>query len=332
MPHFRKIQLPATAVNMVLFLVVLVWTLWMTIIGPSTAFSIVEEHWPITLTMIFGSLVAGATSEGGGAIAFPVFTKILHISPIDAKVFSLAIQSVGMTAASLVILALRIPVEWRVIIWVSWGGVIGIILGSLVAPLLPPSVVKMSFTVLVTSFAVTLFILNRGIRLFHMRLPRFQWVERRWLIAAGIIGGVMSGLVGNGIDIITFSVMVLYFRISEKIATPTSVILMAINALVGFSLHYFVLGGFNETVQSYWLSAVPVVVVGAPLGAIICSMMSREWIVRALLMLIAIEFISSILLIPFTPAALLASAIVAVVFSTAYYLMYRSQIYKPIDT
>lgn len=55
----------------------------------------------------------------------------------------------------------------------------------------------------------------------------------------------MSGLVGNGIDIITFSVMVLLFRLSEKIATPTSVILMAINALVGFALHALVIGNFT---------------------------------------------------------------------------------------
>jgi uncharacterized membrane protein YfcA len=61
-------------------------------------------------------------------------------------------------------------------------------------------------------------------------LARRNWVptlargNQKW-------GGLMSGLVG--IDIVTFSVMVLLFRISEKIATPTSVILMALNAVIG---------------------------------------------------------------------------------------------------
>ncbi len=65
-------------------------------------FAYIQNHWEISLTMVFGSLIAGATSEGGGAVAFPVFTKLLHISPQEATVFSLAIQSVGMTAASIV--------------------------------------------------------------------------------------------------------------------------------------------------------------------------------------------------------------------------------------
>jgi hypothetical protein len=55
--------------------------------------------WVVRLS--FGSMIAGGTSLGGGAVAFPVFTKVLHITPYDAKVFSLAIQSVGMSAASL---------------------------------------------------------------------------------------------------------------------------------------------------------------------------------------------------------------------------------------
>ncbi|MFM8770959.1 MAG: sulfite exporter TauE/SafE family protein, partial [Candidatus Kapaibacterium sp.] len=35
--------------------------------------------WPAALTMVFGSFIAGASAEGGGAIAFPVFTLLLKI-------------------------------------------------------------------------------------------------------------------------------------------------------------------------------------------------------------------------------------------------------------
>ena len=35
-------------------------------------FQYFPTHYPMTITMIFGSMVAGATSEGGGAVAFPV--------------------------------------------------------------------------------------------------------------------------------------------------------------------------------------------------------------------------------------------------------------------
>jgi uncharacterized membrane protein YfcA len=313
-----------------MLLALLVWLGWYTLGGGNYLFQNIIENWEVALTMVFGSFIAGATSEGGGAVAFPVFTKVLGVAPQDAKVFSLAIQSVGMTAASLVIIIMRVQVEWRVILLASLGGIPGIIVGStFLAPVLPPALIKMSFTVMVTSFAVTLFALNRGIRDCNTRLPDSGTKVQVLLLITGFIGGTMSGLVGNGIDIITFSVMVLLFRISEKVATPTSVILMAINAFAGFMLHAFHLGGFNEQVQAYWLACIPIVVIGAPLGAMVCSMLDRVVIARILISLILIELISSLLIIQFTSMIAIASITVLITFSFLYYLMLRTRVYEP---
>lgn len=46
--------------------------------------------------MIFGAAIAGMTSEGGGAVAFPVMTLVLGIEPTVARDFSLMIQSCGL--------------------------------------------------------------------------------------------------------------------------------------------------------------------------------------------------------------------------------------------
>ena len=45
--------------------------------------------------MIVGATVGGMTSEGGGAVAFPVMTLALGIQPSIARDFSLMIQSCG---------------------------------------------------------------------------------------------------------------------------------------------------------------------------------------------------------------------------------------------
>ena len=50
------------------------------------------------------------------------------------------------------------------------------------------------------------------------------------------------------------------------VATPTSVVVMAANAMIGVGIRLFGGGVFPEA-TSYWWCAVPVVVVGAPLGA-----------------------------------------------------------------
>ena len=308
------------------------WLAWWWF-GGAQALQAIQDNWPISLTMVFGSFIPGATSEGGGAIAFPVFTKLLHIAPGDAKVFSLAIQSVGMTAASLLIVLLRVPVEWWVIRWASLAGIPGMLVGAVwLAPLLSSPAIKLSFTLLVSSFAVTLFALNRGIRDVNPQVPRRGRVELRLVLLAGFIGGCFSGLVGNGIDIVTFSLMVLLFRVCEKVATPTSVILMAINSLVGFYLHGVHLQAFTPQVMDWWLAAIPVVVVGAPLGAMLCARLHRVTIARFLILLISIELVTSLILIPIDSSLALGSAVALLVFGGIYAAMYHTDVYEPSQT
>ena len=305
-----------------------VWIVWLTLTGPSRALSNLIANWEAAVTMTLGSMVAGGTSMGGGAVAFPVFTKVLHVPPNEAKVFSLAIQSVGMSAASLTIVAMKTKVEWRFIRWASLGGIPGIILGSVfLAPILPANIIKFSFTMMVCSFGIVLFALNRKRNQRNLVIPAWGRRERVFSLVAGLWGGIVSGLVGSGMDIVGFSIMVLLFGLCEKISTPTSVILMAINAVVGFILHQYFVGDFVEPVSNYWLAAVPVVVVGAPAGAILCNLMNRKTISRVLIGLIAIELVSSLLLIPLTAKLFFYSLSMFAIFSSIYYWMYKSKIY-----
>ncbi|MDJ0687206.1 MAG: sulfite exporter TauE/SafE family protein [Xenococcaceae cyanobacterium MO_188.B32] len=304
------------------------WTLWLTALGPATAIANFIAHWQVAVTMIFGSMVAGGTSMGGGAVAFPVLTKWLQVPPHDAKVFSLAIQSIGMGAASLTIVAMRTKVEWKFIRWVGLGSIPGIVLGSVfLAPILPPEAIKISFTMMVSSFAILLFALNRTRRARNFAIPTWRKRERVFSLGVGLIGGIISSLVGSGLDIFSFSVMVLLFGLCEKVSTPTSVILMAINAWTGFILHQYFIGDFIEPVRNYWLAAVPVVVVGAPTGAILCSLLKRQTIAKILIGLISIESISSLLLIPLNSTLVSFSLCVFVLFSSIYYWMYQTKVY-----
>ncbi|MCF7970580.1 MAG: TSUP family transporter [Methylococcaceae bacterium] len=304
-----------------------VWLGWLIFTYPN-GWGVIQDYWQVSVTMIFGSIVAGATSEGGGAIAFPVFTKVLHIAASDAKVFSLAIQSVGMVAASITILMMRIKVLWRVIAWVSLGGVFGIFIGALLlSPVLASTLIRMLFTVLAVSLALTLTFLNAGFRLSHTAMPEINAKEIGLLLIVGVLGGVVSGLVGSGIDMICFSVLVLLFRVCESVATPTSVILMAINSLVGVLLHLFVLDGINAQVQAYWLAAVPVVVVGAPLGVFLCHRMHHLHIRYLLIALIFIELLSSLWILAFDVTLIVFSVSMFVLFLSLMAWMVKTKTY-----
>ena len=58
-------------------------------------FALFEDRYKMSITMIFGSMIGGATSEGGGAVAFPVMTLALSIDPGVARDFSLMCQCCG---------------------------------------------------------------------------------------------------------------------------------------------------------------------------------------------------------------------------------------------
>ena len=102
-------------------LLVLIYTTWLIYMSWSNSWHLFYEFWPVSLTMTLGSFVAGATAEGGAAVAFPIFTKVLQIPSSDARTFGLMIQAVGMTMAGVVIAIQRVKVLPRVILWVSFG-------------------------------------------------------------------------------------------------------------------------------------------------------------------------------------------------------------------
>lgn len=295
-----------------LVIAVTVFVAWL-VLGGGRALDAVAAHWPVSLTMAFGSLVGGGTSEGGGAVAFPVLTKGLAVPAAEARLFSFAIQSVGMGSATLTIAWNRVPLEWRAIRYGAPAAAIGVALSSIfLAPHLDAPTVRLLFTAILVSMALALAISHR------FAPGRRDWLDivgRREvviLVGAGLLGGLLSGLAAVGENTIMFAVLVLGFRVCERVVTPTTVVLLTIVTWTGFATHALVIGDFTGPVVDMWLAAVPVVAVGAPLGALVMTRMSRATIVRILYVLISVEFVSTVLLVPMSPvqAALFALAIV----------------------
>jgi len=272
---------------------------WLVYMDYSEQWFLYRDNWFMSITMIFGSFIAGASSEGGGAVAFPVMTLIYEISPPVARNFSLAIQSVGMTTASYIILRHRYPVEWRYLIPVSIGGIFGMILGTLfLVPVIAPAFVKMLFVTFWLSFGIVLFYVNQlSKRKVTDKLRVMPAGENVGLGFIGLLGGGLSALLGSGIDIFSFSYVTMRYHLSEKVATPTSVLIMALNSLVGFILHNLILHDFGNQEFNYWLVSIPVVVIGAPLGARFISSRTRKFVADFLYLVIIAQFIGAWLII-----------------------------------
>ena len=311
------------------FVILGVWATYMVL---ADRFFLFQQHWTLSLTMVFGSFIAGATSEGGGAVAFPVFTKVLSIPPNIARTFALAIQTVGMGAASLVIWNYRVPVVRKAILFSSTGGAAGIIFGTFyVAPHMIPAYSKIAFTIITLAFGFVLVLENRH-KDATQRFDDIRYTNHLHtavlLMGVGFIGGIFTSIVGTGLDFLTFSLLVLYFNVSEKVATPTSVVLMAINSAVGFALHHFALDTFVGATMDYWLVCVPSVIFGAPLGAVVCAGISRERIVAMLIFLILVEFVSTLLIVKFDGFSQIMAPTLFLARVGIFYLLHRARTAK----
>jgi uncharacterized membrane protein YfcA len=294
------------------FFVIPIW-LWYML--THNGFALYAQNWMAPVTMIFGAFIAGASSEGGGAVAFPVFTLLMDVPAATARNFSFACQSIGMTAASMLIIGMKIPVSWRVIIYTSIGGVVGLLLSTFyLVPLLPGSATKIFFVSLWFSFGFALYLTNKNEkREVYQELQSFGQTDIIRIVFFGFVGGAITAFFGNGIDIFTFCLFTLYYRISEKVATPTSVIIMTINTIIGFFLHVFIIKDFQEQAFHFWLCSVPPCIIFAPFGAYVISFFTRHAIAKLLYVIIVVQYIGALLVLRPALSQLLASGAVVVV-------------------
>ncbi|KAJ1359603.1 hypothetical protein KIN20_018372 [Parelaphostrongylus tenuis] len=113
-----------------LFPVVIMQTLWWLTAIRYEWLALFETHWHMPLIMVLGALVAGMTSEGGGA-------------------------SVGMMCALFVIVFMQVQIEQRAVLFGTIGSIPGLVFGfEVFDPLLDAAQKKMLFVSIWASFAI----------------------------------------------------------------------------------------------------------------------------------------------------------------------------------
>ena len=270
-----------------------IWAVYMSVYDK---FSILLDHIEVMITMAFGAFIAGSSPEGSAAIAYPVFTLLLDIAPADTRNFAFSIQSIGMTAASLFILSSMIKVDWQYIRYVSTSGAIGLIAGMyFIAPNVDPSTAKLAFVSVWMSFGLIMLFMNRrSQRLAIEHLPLLSGTEILILITGGLLGGILSSIFGTGINMLTFCILVVYFNLNEKVATSSSILIMTFETILGFFWHHFIFEDISEKSYAMWLSAIPIVLIFAPLGTFMMSKTPGKFYSTLLYALFIVQYIAAL--------------------------------------
>lgn len=273
-----------------------VWTIWAALLSAYEAWPLYATRWPMALTMVFGSFVAGSTPAGGAAVAYPVFTKLLAIPSHEAALFGLMIQAVGMTMATLFIVTRNIRFEPTALRNSLIGAFPGVMLG-LAFLRLPAHVPRLGFSCLLLVFAIVLYRSHwRHERITRIELELNQADKARFALT-GFVGGLIASTMGSGADMLCFMVMTLGYGLDERVAVPTSVMVMAAVSLVGFGFRLLLPQPIG-VVWEYWAVAAPVVAIGAPLGAWVASKINASLILALVFVLVSIEVVSTALLVP----------------------------------
>ncbi|WP_016954430.1 sulfite exporter TauE/SafE family protein [Catenovulum agarivorans] len=263
---------------------------WLVSDKPLAAGELFAQYWTSALTMVFGSFVAGITPLGGGAVAFPVLTKVFAVNAIDAKYFSLTIQTIGMGFATLFFISRKVKIHWELLGYCFPAALI----------VLPFALSQTSLSAQWLRFAFSEFILVTAWVLWlcnHSLYARRHELKYKPLIlfATAVLGSFLSASLGSGSDVVLFFVLVYVLKYPIKEAIPSTVVLMAFNAICASIWLVFIESiELSDFVINSWWTACIVAAIGAPLGAFMLTVLKEHTLRKLIYLVISLELLSTI--------------------------------------
>jgi uncharacterized protein len=259
--------------------------LWILLFASLNSIPFLLDHWHYPAIMVLGAFVAGLTPEGGGAVAFPVLSVFFDIEREMARDFSLMIQSVGMTSASIWILSRkgRDLAAYKPLLWFVPISFLGFVLGMVLLQSIPVFIIQALFLSLILTFALAyISSKHRGDRLVLGAKGRG---DHAMLAGVLIVGGMCASLFGTGADIVLYTMLVTRFRMDEKLATHMGIMAMAAVSILGSAYRFVWDGDISDYQVRTWLCAYPVVLFMAPFGSYILHKLNVEWMLRGIVAL-----------------------------------------------
>jgi uncharacterized membrane protein YfcA len=223
----------------------------------------------LLLALVIG-IVLAMIGSGGSILTVPVLVYLLKIEPVTATAYSLFI--VGMTAlAGAIPYWKRGELDRNALIWFSFPSIAAVWLTrAILLPALPD--VWLTLGTVSIGKGQALMILFAGLMLVSAilmlrdapPLAQTSTPRRALLVLEGAVVGVLTGLVGAGGGFLIIPALVLLAGLPMKTAVGTSLALIALKSIIGFS------GDLTSGLAPDWLlllSFTSVAILGILLGA-----------------------------------------------------------------
>jgi uncharacterized protein len=256
--------------------------------------------WVVVTSMVFCSTISACV---GGSASYLGYVWLVFVAKIDmtsGKDTWLLIQAFSLVSSTFSLTVARARLDHQTLLYGATGGFVGVIIGFETTFLNSLySTVYCGVICLALSYGTMLHhITGTGNVVFYETWgwPELACRETRlgvnWnvflVVAVGIVGGISTAFFGLGVEMFLYTLMVTQFRISEKVAAPTTIIVGSITTV--FALVYrsisAVAGSTTATTPAAYLfsggsvglalQAAPWVMAAAPVAALSASYLSRH--------------------------------------------------------
>lgn len=261
-----------------------IYIVWLYLVITTTGFGVYLTHWLYSVMMIVGAAVAGFTPVGGGAVAYPVLSLYADLTPQIARDFSLAIQAVGMTSASIYIMTrkpYRLKFYAPIPLYVAFN-FIGFIGVTAFYSYIPVHIIQMIFVTLAVAF-VGSFMITKQYGTLRTVAPKWYHIG-----LFSFAGGACAALFGTGSDMMIYIMLSVYYGMREERATDVSIVTMAAVSVLGV---LYTAPSMSPEVYPMWLVAAPVVAVFAPFGNMLLTIIRKYYMLLFVLGLSTFNYI-----------------------------------------
>ncbi|NJB70263.1 hypothetical protein GGR42_000725 [Saonia flava] len=188
-------------------------------------------------------VVLGLVGSGGSIITIPILTYLFHMSPITTTAYSLFV--VGTSASVGAVNKLKKGlVDFKIAVVFAIPAFISVyIVRKYLLPIIPFEIVTINDFVITRDMGIMVFfaiiMLCSSISMIWKRelstnINVFSGNNFPLLILAGIVIGILTGIVGIGGGFLIIPTLVLLLKLPMKKAVATSLFIIAIKSIIGF--------------------------------------------------------------------------------------------------
>lgn len=202
---------------------------------------------------IIAATVANITPAAAGIVYFPILTQI-NVSPITVTQFSLMIQAYGMGLGTFRWFQMNRRLFILNILPICIVcGFAGELISMVWIPIENPELLTLFFNgvaFLFTQIIIFSLLRNKTYPNWRIELTESTIVI---LAMASVVGGLLCGWIGFGIDTLFYFILTIHFRIHPAIAIVTSISLMAAMSISGTIINWI----YFDLPLALWFSAIP---------------------------------------------------------------------------